>query len=163
MAVIALEKEYPKIIKEYKIKAIGRREITLTKLAENNPLGFKIKTSVLRKSPFPITKDSPPHRRASSKSFRLVGGQGGREKQKSSLTKGETQRKGAKKDGNSGKTAEEIKQDMPKFLSGNGKRQNGGRNKEKHRPNGDEMGRLSGKHIKKNGRRNIKKDWEKTP
>ena len=47
MAVIALEKEYPKIIKEYKIKAIGRPEITLTKVAENNPLGFKIKTSIL--------------------------------------------------------------------------------------------------------------------
>lgn len=47
MAVIALEKEYPKIIKEYKIKAIGRPEIIITKLAENNPLGFKIKTSVL--------------------------------------------------------------------------------------------------------------------
>jgi FKBP-type peptidyl-prolyl cis-trans isomerase (trigger factor) len=42
-----LEKEYPKIISEHKIKAIGRPEITLTKVAENNPLGFKIKTSVL--------------------------------------------------------------------------------------------------------------------
>ena len=47
MAVIALEKEYPKIIKEHKIRAIYLPETTLTKLAENNPLGFKIKTSVL--------------------------------------------------------------------------------------------------------------------
>ena len=56
MAVIALEKEYPKIIKEYKIKAIGRPEITLTKVAENNPLGFKIKTSVLPEITLPDYK-----------------------------------------------------------------------------------------------------------
>lgn len=47
MAVIALEKEYVKIIESQKIKAIGRPEITITKMAENNPLGYKIKTAVL--------------------------------------------------------------------------------------------------------------------
>ena len=47
MAVIALEKKYPEIIKENKIKPIGRPEIVITKMAENNPLGFKIKTAVM--------------------------------------------------------------------------------------------------------------------
>ena len=65
MAIIALEKEYPKIISEHKIKAIGRPEITLTKVAENNPLGFKIKTSVLPEITLPDYK----------KIARLIGGQ----------------------------------------------------------------------------------------
>src|SRR3989339_1946852 len=65
MAVIALEKEYPKIISEHKIRAIGRPEITLTKLAENNPLGFKIKTSVLPEITLPDYK----------KIAHLIGGQ----------------------------------------------------------------------------------------
>src|SRR3989344_1806195 len=56
MAVIALEKEYPKIISEHKIKAIGRPEITLTKLAENNPLGFKVTTSILPEITLPDYK-----------------------------------------------------------------------------------------------------------
>ena len=56
MAVIALEKEYPKIINEHKIRAIGRPEITLTKLAENNPLGFKVTTSILPKITLPDYK-----------------------------------------------------------------------------------------------------------
>ena len=65
MAIIALEKEYPKIIKEHKIRAIGRPEIALTKVAENNPLGFKIKTSVLPEIALPDYK----------KIARLIGGQ----------------------------------------------------------------------------------------
>ena len=65
MAVIALEKEYPKIINEHKIRAIGRPEITLTKVAENNPLGFKIKTSVLPEITLPDYK----------KIAHLIGGQ----------------------------------------------------------------------------------------
>jgi len=47
MAIVALQKEYPKIIVEKKIKAIGRPLITITKIAANNPLGFKIKTFVM--------------------------------------------------------------------------------------------------------------------
>ena len=43
MAIIAMEKAYPKIIAEYKIRAIGRPEISITKMEENNPLGFKNK------------------------------------------------------------------------------------------------------------------------
>lgn len=47
MAVLLLEKEYPKIIIEHKIKAVGRPEISITKIADNNPLGFKVKTAIL--------------------------------------------------------------------------------------------------------------------
>jgi FKBP-type peptidyl-prolyl cis-trans isomerase (trigger factor) len=47
MAIIALQKEYPKIIEEHKIRAIGRPLITITKIAVNNPLGFKIRTFVI--------------------------------------------------------------------------------------------------------------------
>ncbi len=47
MANLALNEHYPKIITEEKIDAIGRPEISITKLARKNPLGFKIKTAVL--------------------------------------------------------------------------------------------------------------------
>ena len=47
MAELALSEHYPKIISEEKIDAVGRPEISLTKLARKNPLGFKIKTAIL--------------------------------------------------------------------------------------------------------------------
>ncbi|HYC83387.1 MAG TPA: trigger factor [Candidatus Paceibacterota bacterium] len=47
MAELALAQAYPRIIVEKKLEAIGRPEITLTKLAKGNPLGFKIVTAVL--------------------------------------------------------------------------------------------------------------------
>lgn len=47
MAELALSEHYPKILEEEKIDAIGRPEISITKLARNNPLGFKIKTAVI--------------------------------------------------------------------------------------------------------------------
>jgi len=47
MAEMALGEHYPKIIENEKIDAISRPEISITKLARNNPLGFKIKTAVL--------------------------------------------------------------------------------------------------------------------
>jgi len=47
MAEMALNKAYPQIIKDNNIEAIGRPEITITKIAKDNPLGFKIKTVVL--------------------------------------------------------------------------------------------------------------------
>lgn len=47
MAELALSKAYPEIIIEEKIEAIGRPEITITKIAANNPLEFKITTTVL--------------------------------------------------------------------------------------------------------------------
>jgi FKBP-type peptidyl-prolyl cis-trans isomerase (trigger factor) len=46
-AEMALQDEYPKIIDENKIDAIGRPEITITKLAPGNPLEFKIKTYLM--------------------------------------------------------------------------------------------------------------------
>lgn len=56
MAILVLQREYPKIIEEKKIKAIGRPEITITKLAANNPLGFKIKTYVMPEVELPDYK-----------------------------------------------------------------------------------------------------------
>ncbi len=47
MAELSLKKAYPEIIKENKIEAIGRPEIIITKIAPNNPLGFKIKTAIM--------------------------------------------------------------------------------------------------------------------
>lgn len=47
MAELALGEHYPKILTEEKIDAISRPEISITKLARKNPLGFKIKTAVL--------------------------------------------------------------------------------------------------------------------
>ena len=47
MANMALNEQYPKILEENKIDAISRPEITILKLARNNPLAFKIKTAVL--------------------------------------------------------------------------------------------------------------------
>lgn len=47
MAEMAVGEYYPKILAEEKIDAIGRPEITLTKIARGNPLGFQIKIAVL--------------------------------------------------------------------------------------------------------------------
>lgn len=47
MAELALSEHYPKIIEQEEIDAISRPEISITKLARKNPLGFKIKTAVL--------------------------------------------------------------------------------------------------------------------
>ncbi len=47
MAELALAEHYPKILETEKIDAISRPEISITKLARKNPLGFKIKTAVL--------------------------------------------------------------------------------------------------------------------
>ncbi len=45
-AEIALSEEYPNILEENKIDAIGRPEITITKIAPGNDLEFKAKTSL---------------------------------------------------------------------------------------------------------------------
>ena len=47
MAGLAISEHYPKIIETEKIDAIGRPEISITKLARKNPLGFKVRTAVL--------------------------------------------------------------------------------------------------------------------
>ncbi|HBB65227.1 MAG TPA: hypothetical protein DCZ84_01125 [Candidatus Vogelbacteria bacterium] len=46
MAERTLAAEYPGMLAEQNIDAIGRPEITITKLAKDNPLGFAIKTAV---------------------------------------------------------------------------------------------------------------------
>lgn len=56
MAEMALGEHYPKIIEDQKIDAISRPEIMITKLARNNPLGFKIKTAVMPKIKLPDYK-----------------------------------------------------------------------------------------------------------
>ena len=56
MALLVLEKEYSKIIFEKKIKAIGRPLITITKIASNNPFGFKIRTYVMPEVELPDYK-----------------------------------------------------------------------------------------------------------
>src|SRR3989338_3577779 len=56
MAALAFGEHYPKILEENKIEAIGRPEIAITKLARNNPLGFKIKTAVLPEVKLPDYK-----------------------------------------------------------------------------------------------------------
>lgn len=47
MAEMALSEHYPKIIEEEKIDVIGRPDISITKLARNNSLGFKIRVAIL--------------------------------------------------------------------------------------------------------------------
>ncbi len=47
MAELALSEHYPKILESEKIDAISRPQISITKLARKNPLGFKIKTAVV--------------------------------------------------------------------------------------------------------------------
>jgi FKBP-type peptidyl-prolyl cis-trans isomerase (trigger factor) len=47
MAELALAEHYPKIIEAEQIDAISQPEISITKLARKNPLGFKIKTATL--------------------------------------------------------------------------------------------------------------------
>lgn len=103
MAIFALEKEYPKILSEHKIKAIGRPEITITKLAENNPLGFKIKTPVL---PEIIL---PDYRKIAQKAFSSP-------TEDKKTEEGKLKEKERRRTEFLEKTAEEIKQDMPKFL-----------------------------------------------
>jgi len=57
MAEIALQKEYQKILEENKIFAIGHPQISITKIAKNNPLGFKIKTAVMPEIQLPDYKN----------------------------------------------------------------------------------------------------------
>lgn len=56
MAELAMAKHYPEILESEKIDAIGRPEIMITKLAKDNPLGFKIRTAVLPELTLPDYK-----------------------------------------------------------------------------------------------------------
>src|SRR3989344_4678642 len=61
MAEMALGEYYPKMLEEEKIDAISRPEISITKLARKNPLGFKIKTAVLPEIKLPEYKAGDIH------------------------------------------------------------------------------------------------------
>jgi len=57
MAQSAISAEYPNIILEEKIEAIGQPEISITKIAAKSPLGFKIKTAIMPKLELPKYKE----------------------------------------------------------------------------------------------------------
>ena len=56
MAELALGEHYPKIIEDEKLDVISRPEISITKLARNNPLEFKIKTAIMPEIKLPDYK-----------------------------------------------------------------------------------------------------------
>ncbi len=56
MAQITLSKAYPQIVTENKIDAIGYPQISITKLAAGNPLGFSILTAVIPEVALPDYK-----------------------------------------------------------------------------------------------------------
>jgi trigger factor len=56
MAEIALQDNYPKIIEDNKIDAIGRPQIAITKIARGEQLEFKIRTAVLPEMKLPDYK-----------------------------------------------------------------------------------------------------------
>lgn len=56
MAELALDEHYPAILLEHKLDAIGRPGVTITKLAKNNPLEFKIRIAVLPEISLPEYK-----------------------------------------------------------------------------------------------------------
>jgi len=144
MAVIALEKEYPKIISEHKIRAIGRPEITLTKLAENNPLGFKVTTSVLPEITLPDYKGIAKKIMAKKEEVSEENKAQEKERRRMEILE---------------KAAEEIKQDMPKFLVEAEKDKMAEEMKRNIAQTGLKWDDYL-KHIKKT-EEELKKDWEK--
>lgn len=56
MAELALQHFYPEIVSGKSLKVVGRPEVSITKIARNNPLGFKIKTAVLPEMKLPDYK-----------------------------------------------------------------------------------------------------------
>lgn len=47
MAQQAISDYYPLILQEHKLPALGQPEVTISKIAKDNPLGFKIKTAIM--------------------------------------------------------------------------------------------------------------------
>ncbi len=56
MAEMALSDAYPKLIEEHKLYPVGRPEVSITKLAKGNPLGFILKTAVIPEVKLPDYK-----------------------------------------------------------------------------------------------------------
>ncbi|MFA5933873.1 MAG: trigger factor [Candidatus Paceibacterota bacterium] len=76
MAELAISELYPQILEQDKIDAIGRPEITIVKLAKDNPLEFKIKTAVVPEVKLPDYK-------------KLAAKEAGKEKEKIEVTEKE--------------------------------------------------------------------------
>lgn len=72
MAELALAEVYPEIIKEEKIDAIGRPEIILTKIALDNPLGFKITTAIVPEITLPDYKKIAKEKNKDSKEVSIT-------------------------------------------------------------------------------------------
>mgnify|MGYP003394580052 FL=1 len=72
MAEIAIAKAYPKIIYEHKIFPISRPNITFTKLATNNPLGFIINITVMPEIKLPDYKEIAKNENKKTKPDRLL-------------------------------------------------------------------------------------------
>ena len=73
MAERAIGDEYPKILEENKIDAIGRPEVIITKLARGNALEFKIKTAVLPEIALPDYKKIAKEEMSKSESVDVTG------------------------------------------------------------------------------------------
>ena len=56
MSKEAISNAYPTIIEENKLDVIGRPDITITKIAAGNPLGFKIRTAIMPEIKLPDYK-----------------------------------------------------------------------------------------------------------
>ena len=56
MSQLAISAAYMELIKEHKINALGRPEVSVTKLAPDNPLGFTITTTVMPEIKLPDYK-----------------------------------------------------------------------------------------------------------
>ena len=56
MAEMALGQSYADIVADHKLDVIGRPQVTITKLATGNPIGFKIKSAVFPKIELPDYK-----------------------------------------------------------------------------------------------------------
>jgi FKBP-type peptidyl-prolyl cis-trans isomerase (trigger factor) len=56
MAELAMQEIYPLIIKDKALDVIGRPELSITKLARNNPMGFSVKATILPEIKLPDYK-----------------------------------------------------------------------------------------------------------
>src|SRR5487761_2251244 len=57
MAELAIQDAYPKIIEEEKVDAIGRPQVSITKIAKGEDLEFKIVTAILPEMALPDYKE----------------------------------------------------------------------------------------------------------
>ena len=113
MAEMALAEHYPKIIADEKLDAISRPEISITKLARKNPLGFKIKTAVLPTIKLPnyknIAKDVNSRKENKEKDFSVT------EKEMEDTIMDIRKSRAKKKNIKEGIKENETKEELPEF------------------------------------------------